>query len=77
MHLNGKGVISYSKQSIIGLIFTYSKHAQNSIKPMEDVSAFQRIMAMLMVYLLALKCLPAQQLLFGMLMLINEILKTD
>lgn len=44
---------------------------------MEDVSDFQRIMAVWRVFLFAVKCLPAQQLLFRMLTLINEILKTD
>lgn len=37
-------VISYSKPNIIVFIFTYSKHTQNLIKPMENVSAFQKIM---------------------------------
>ena len=36
-------VISYSKPSIIVFTSTYSKHTQNSIKPMENVSAFQKI----------------------------------
>lgn len=62
---------------MVGLLFTYFKYAPNSVKPMEDVSAFQRNIAVLRVYLFALKCLPAQQLLFGILTLINDISKPD
>lgn len=62
-------LINSLKQNAIHLIFTYSKHAQNSKIPLEDVRAFQKIMAMWRVYLFPLKCLPAQQLLFRMLTL--------